>query len=90
MTRWIDNAKCVDMNPLDFDLSDRKVPYQHRQSTAAGLCSGCEVMQACARDALKYVDLVLTVRAGLWVEARQTKRNSGLLKCLFLALIAEN
>lgn len=69
MTRWLDNAKCIDMNPLDFDLSDRKVPYQHRQSTAAGLCSGCKVMQACARDALKYVDLVLTVRAGLWVEA---------------------
>ena len=66
---WIDLAKCSTMNPLRFDLTDRRTPEADRAAEAQRLCSGCQVVQLCAREAVDNTEYRLQppTRAGVWL-----------------------
>ena len=66
---WIGLAKCSSMNPLRFDLTDRRTPEADRAAEAKRLCSGCKVVQLCAREAVDNTEyrLQTTTRAGIWL-----------------------
>lgn len=68
-TKWIDKAKCKDMNPRRFDLMDRRVYEPEAETEAKRLCSGCKVVQECATEAITDIGyrLQTTTRAGVWV-----------------------
>lgn len=68
-TNWLDKAKCKDMNPRRFDLLDRRIYEPDSAAEAQRLCSGCEVVQACATEAIQDTGyrLQTTTRAGVWV-----------------------
>lgn len=68
-TKWIDKAKCRDMEPRRFDLMDRRIFGADTATEAQRLCSGCEVVQECAVDAIRDIGyrLQTTTRAGVWV-----------------------
>ena len=67
--QWLDEAKCKDMNPLRFDLMDRRVYEPEAATEAQRLCSGCKVVQQCATEAIRDIGyrLQTTTRAGVWV-----------------------
>lgn len=68
-TEWLDKAKCRNMNPRQFDLVDRRIYEPASAAEAQRLCSGCEVVQACAAEAVSDTGyrLQTTTRAGVWV-----------------------
>lgn len=74
-TDWITHAKCRDMDPEKFDLSNMRDKYgisnahevaAARERIAAELCEGCPVVAQCALDAAEPVSVGM-VRAGVWV-----------------------
>lgn len=68
-TKWLDEAKCKDMDPRRFDLMDRRVYEPEAITEAQRLCSGCPVVQECAAEAVTDIGyrLQTTTRAGVWV-----------------------
>lgn len=82
---WIDQAKCSNMDPLRFDLLDRRI-YRSEATAAEAkrLCSGCEVVQACAAEAISDTGYKLqtTTRAGVWVPDQGDKNHRAVMEKL--------
>ena len=81
---WIDQAKCRDMDPLRFDLLDRRIYGSASEAEAQRLCSGCEVVQACAAEAISDIGyrLQTTTRAGVWVPDTASKEHRAAMEKL--------
>lgn len=77
-TPWQYQARCLGSDPRDYEL-ESKVDFRNRWGeeatrgeVAAMLCSGCPVVEACAREAYQPL-AVGTVRAGVWIPTQKGK-----------------
>lgn len=75
MSDWRDKAACIE-DPWPFYEQDREgfTDRMSREAIAKGLCAGCDVIQECLEDELRF-DTVSTawgIRGGLNADERKS------------------